>query len=429
MKNTLKIIAIGAVIAGLAGCASMTLISLDSAEGPSQVRQGEDIDPKFVTVWGVYKDESRKLVTVNATNIVFNKHAPGPQTVRIRIRNQEATFQTEVMALRSLVIASPPRSTLFKAGQEPDRTWPGLEVRGEWDQMGSDRISLAVCEITGFLKDQVGKQTIRVSYEGRAATFDVEVRAMTNIQIAQAPTKVDYAQGESLDLTGLRVNGIWEGLPQEEIAVSANDVTGFNSNNTGIQRLTVTKSGRSATFNVEVMTLTGIVLDKPPDKTDYKLGEPLELEGIIVNGNYVGTVSTKKMTQPIPENQFNVSGFDSNRIGRQQRVTITVRGQIANFFVNIDLPDASSGTSAQHALVGTWAITGNTTVSLIYTFNSNGTGYLNTASNTYKWTTSGNRVTIVNDSTGVTGAMTYNVNGNTLTMTSDDNYVMTFARR
>jgi hypothetical protein len=323
----------------------MTLVSLDSAEGPSQVRQGEDIDPKFITVWGTYKDESRKLVTVNAANIVFNKHVPGPQTVRIRLKNQEASFQTEVMALRSLTIASPPRSTLFKAGQEPDRTWPGLEVRGEWEQMGSDRISLSSCEITGFTKDQVGKQTIRVSYEGKSVTFDVDVRAMTSIQITQTPTKLDYAPGESLDLTGLRVTGVWEGLPQEELSISRNDVAGFNTNNTGIQRLTVTKNGKSASFNIEVLTLASIVLEKPPDRTDYKLGEALSLEGIIVNGNYTGTVATKRVTLPIAENQLAVSGFDSNRIGKQQKVTITVLGQVANFFVNIDLPDPPSGTT------------------------------------------------------------------------------------
>jgi hypothetical protein len=32
-----------------------------------------------------------------------------------------------------------------------------------------------------------------------------------------------------------------------------------------------------------------------------------------------------------------VSGYEPNRIGRQQRVTVTVKGQNANFFVNIEL--------------------------------------------------------------------------------------------
>jgi hypothetical protein len=424
MKN-FKLLAIAgaALVIGLvlAGCKSMQLnyLESDTVDGPKMVRQGEDIAPNLITVWGIYRDESRKMVRVNSTNIIFNKHVPGPQTVRIRVSNQEVSFQTEVMALRSLTIASQPRTTVFKAGQEADRSWPGLEVRGEWDQMGSDRISLSSCEITGFMKDQPGRQTITISYEGVRATFNVDVRAMTSLQIVQAPAKLDYAQGDSLDLTGMNVVGVWEGLPQEQLSISASDITGFNGNNVGIQRLTVTKNGKTATFNVEVLRLTSIVLDKPPDKTDYKLGEPLELAGIIVNGNYTGTVATKKMTQPIPENQFTISGYDSNRVGRQQRVTVTVMEQIANFFVNIEMPDGSSGTPAQTILAGTWKhTTGSST--LTYTFNGNnytatGTGVFNSTNGSGTFIIYGSNITL-NPIGGESVTMAFSLSGNSLNM-------------
>jgi hypothetical protein len=318
------------------------LVSLETTtvDGPRQVRQGQDIDPRLITVWGIYRDknkeESRRVVSLNASHITFNMHTPGPQTVKVRVSSQEVSFQTEVMALRSLTIASPPRTALFKQGQEPDSSWPGLEVRGEWDQMGSDRIALNLCEITGYMKDQSGKQTIRVSFEGMTATFDVDVRSMTSIQIAQPPTRLDYAQGTALDLTGLRVMGVWEGFPAEELSVTLNVISGFNANNVGVQHITVTKNGRSANFDVEVMALTSIVLEKPPTKTVYKAGEPLDLTGIMVYGNYTGSDPTKRRTELLPEDQLSVSGYEPNRVGRQQRVTITVRGQVANFFVDIE---------------------------------------------------------------------------------------------
>jgi hypothetical protein len=340
MKNFkfLVIIAAALVTAILAGCASTKLVSMetDTVDGPRQVRQGEDINPRLITVWGIYKDGSRKVISISSSAITFNKHTPGPQTVKVRVSGQEVSFQTEVMALRSLTIASPPRTVLFKQGQEPDPSWPGLEVRGEWDQMGSDRIALSSCEITGYMKDQPGRQTIRVSYEGMTATFDVDVRSMTSIQIAQPPTKLDYAQGAALDLTGLRVMGVWEGFPAEVLEVTLNDISGFNANNVGIQHVTVTKNGRGVSFDVEVMALTSIVLEKPPTKTVYKAGEPLDLTGIMVYGNYTGADPNKRRTELIPEDQLTVSGYEPNRIGRQQRVTITVRGQIANFFVDIE---------------------------------------------------------------------------------------------
>jgi len=342
MKN-LKLFAIisAALVIGtvLAGCASMSLVSVDSISGPDRVRQGQDIEPTSITVYGTYKDGISRLVSVSKSDIIFNKNTPGPQTVSVRVgivNRQAISFQTQVMALRLLNIASPPQTTLFKVGQDPNPLWPGLVVRGEWDQMGSDKIDLSYCEITGYMKDQPGKQTIKVSYEGLTTTFDVDVRGMTSIQITQPPTKLDYVQDDFLDLTGLKVTGVWEGFPAEELAITGNDITGFNANNVGIQHVTVTKNGRSASFDVEVMALTSIELDKPPTKTDYKVGEPLDLTGILVYGNYTGANPNKKKRELISDDQFTVSGYEPNRVGRQQRVTVTVRGLNANFFVNIE---------------------------------------------------------------------------------------------
>ena len=358
MKN-LKLFAVSAavlLIAVFTGCASMTLISLeaDTVDGPKQVRQGQDIELRSITVWGLYKDGSRKVVPLSSGTINFDKHSPGVQTVKVRVTtmstSQEVSFVTEVMALTSLTITSQPRVSLFKEGQDPDPAWPGLEVRGEWDQMGSDRIALSYCEITGFRKDQPGKHTISVSYEGQVATFEVEVRSMASITIVQPPAKLDYYQGETLDLSGLTVRGIWgDGIPDETLTITRADVSGFNSNQAGVQRLTVSKNGRSVNFDVEVMALTSIVLDKPPTKTDYFYGEALDLTGVMVYGNYTGADPNKRITELIPVEMLEVSGYDPNRIGRQQRVTLTVRGQVANFFVNIDLPPAQPAQPAQPA--------------------------------------------------------------------------------
>jgi len=339
MKN-LKLLAVSIVImliAVLAGCKSMQLDYMeDNADGPKQVRQGQEINPREITVWGVYKDGSRKTVPVTQGSITFNSHTPGPQTVKVRVQNQEVSFVTEVMALLTLTVSSMPRVVLFKEGQTPDPSWPGLEIRGEWDQMGSHRIELNYLEISGFSKDQPGPQTIKVSYEGQQTTFDVTVRSMASLNIQQPPTKLDYLQGEALDLSGLAVIGVWgDGIPNETLTITMSDVTGFTPNNAGVQRLTVSKNGRSANFDVEVMALSSIELLKPPTKTDYYAGEALDLTGIEVSGNYTGADPTKRRTVLIPEEQLTTSGYEPNRIGRQQRVTVTVRGISANFFVNI----------------------------------------------------------------------------------------------
>jgi hypothetical protein len=136
--------------------------------------------------------------------------------------------------------------------------------------------------------------------------------------------------------------GVWEGFPAEELSVTMSDISGYNANNVGVQHITVTKNEMSASFDVEVMALTSIVVDKPPTKTDYTAGQALDLTGIMIYGNYTGASPTKRMTELIPVDMLEVSGYEANRVGNQQRVTVTVRGQTANFFVNIDQATAAA---------------------------------------------------------------------------------------
>jgi len=334
MKNfkLLVICALTLVIGILSGCASMTLVDLDwdAVQGPKQVRQGQNISPSEVIIYGFYKDGTRKLVGISASDITFNSHTPGVQTVTVRVgvfNRQAVTFQTEVMALRSLTVAQPPRVTIFKQGQEPDPNWPGLEIRGEWDQMASAAINIRNCELTGYMKDQPGRQTIRVTYEGLAATFNVDVRRMT-LSIAQQPTKLEYLQGEDLSLTGLRVNASWEGLPSEELQISAGDVTGYNPNTVGNQNLTITKSGETVRFTVNVLGLTSFEITKYP-KLLYNVGEEFDLEGIEVRGNYTGSSTTQSRSAPISPDRLVVTNYNPNTPGTQV-VRITVAGAANN---------------------------------------------------------------------------------------------------
>ncbi|MDR0313847.1 MAG: bacterial Ig-like domain-containing protein, partial [Treponema sp.] len=255
MKNTIKlfgIIAITAVIGILASCASMTLVAIDTIEGPRQVRQGDDITPRDIVVYGLYKNGDRKVISnITASNITFDKNAVGPQTVRVRSGSQAGSFQTEVMALVSLTITSQLTNTSIRQGQEMN-SWPGLAVQGEWDQMGTQNIPIPSLEITGYNGDRVGSQVITISYLGKTASFNVDVKALRSIQITQPPAKVDYFQGESLNLAGLQVTGQWDGLPDELIPLTRITTSGLPANVGQQQRVTVTVSGQTANFFVNV---------------------------------------------------------------------------------------------------------------------------------------------------------------------------------
>jgi len=246
MKNLYKLIgvtAITAVIAAVLGCASMTLVSLDTntIEGPKQVRQGVDINPGDIKVTGIYKDDSRKAVAVKSENIVFDKHTPGVQTVKIRISKQEASFQTQVMPLNTLTASFSSDAATLYTGDMPDSKWPGLDVRGEWEQMGGGKVDVASCKITGYNQEQAGRQTLTVTFEGKTASFNVTVTP-------SHPLRGDWV---------LEWEGPSHGLPTFEFKNDGTYATGNTRDGTST-RGTYTTSPPSASEGKITMTLSQV---------------------------------------------------------------------------------------------------------------------------------------------------------------------------
>jgi hypothetical protein len=351
MKNV-RMLAVSAIalIIGfiMSGCASMTLVSIDPVvKGPETVRQGYKIDPGSIIINGLYKDGQVRAITVHESDITFDSSNPGPQTVTVRvgiINNQVASFKTSVMPLESFRVTVPPRQTIFKLGETPNPLWPGLEVRGEWAAMGGDIIDISQCQVSGFVPNQDGRQTIKVTYSGLTATFDIDIKAMTALKITQAPTKVVYLQDETLDLTGLRTVGVWDGFPEEEIAIAANDVTGYNPTFIGNQHVTITKNGKTASFDIDLLGLTSLQVNRPPNKEQYVFGETLDLTGIQVEAIYTGRTTTEKRSVVLPVDQLEYTGFSPNLLNERQRVTITKKGTPAGgpsgqIFVTVKLPE------------------------------------------------------------------------------------------
>jgi hypothetical protein len=249
------------ILAVLAGCASMQIVGLEeTATGPKQVRQYRDIDPKDITVNGTYKDGSTKRVSLSRSDFTFDSSKAGTQTVTIKKSGFTASFQTEVMALTRITVVSQPQA--LKLGNSYNLTnMPGLEIQAEWDQMGSEKIFAIDCEYTGLDMNRSGSQNVAITYKGMQTTFNVNVVAMESMRIASNPSKVTYTQGDPLVLTGLKVMGTWTGLPEEEISITAADITGYNANTVGRQTLTVTKNGKTATFTVDVASNPHLALN------------------------------------------------------------------------------------------------------------------------------------------------------------------------
>ena len=163
---------------------------------------------------------------------------------------------------------------------------------------------------------------------------------VTDLTLESAPAKLEYVQGEELDLTGLVMNALYENgyTDQIQAADGGFEVSGYDAQQIGEQTVTVSFGGQSVSFTVNVTAkedpspvFTGITIANLPDKTEYVQGEELDLTGIIVEAHYSDT-SVVKLEEG--ENGYTVSGYDAQQIG-EQTITVSYNGDSATFTVTV----------------------------------------------------------------------------------------------
>ena len=151
------------------------------------------------------------------------------------------------------------------------------------------------------------------------------------------PTKTQYEIGDELDLTGLVVTAHYS--DGSEAAVEDYEVSGFDSSTAGEKTITVTYQDKTTTFTVNVkeaapvVTLESITVSGP-NKTEYEIGEELDLTGLVVIAHY-SDGSYQEVTD------YEVSGFDSAAAG-EKTVTVTYQGETVSFKITVKEDTASS---------------------------------------------------------------------------------------
>ena len=184
-----------------------------------------------------------------------------------------------------------------------------------------------------------GDVSVSADYTVTVTAAEQPAPTLESLELA-GPTKVEYVQGEQLDLTGLVVTAVYSDGTRTEIPYGEGGytVSGYDANAVGEQTVTVTYEGVSAEFTVTVKeaeqplpTLDKIVLGGDA-KTKYQQGEQLDLTGLVVTAVY-SDGTTKEI--PYGEGGYTVSGYDANKVGKQT-ITITYGGKTAEFEVTVE---------------------------------------------------------------------------------------------
>jgi hypothetical protein len=117
------------------------------------------------------------------------------------------------------------------------------------------------------------------------------VKTVTSIAITALPTTTEYAIGSSFNSNGLIVTATYDDASTAAVVgYTLNPANGTVLNNLGTQTITVTYSGSSATFSINVVqnivTLTSIAITTQPTKLAYYVGDSFSSSGLVVTGTY-----------------------------------------------------------------------------------------------------------------------------------------------
>lgn len=188
----------------------------------------------------------------------------------------------------------------------------GLVVKAAYNNGTSAEISDYTISYPDM--SSAGTKTVTITYDEQTAAFDIEVIAISKIEITTLPNKLEYRKNETLDTTGLVVSTVWTDGSKEVLA-DGYTVSELDSSETGEKTITVTYQTFTATFTVEVVGDTaGIRITSFPSKVYYKIGESFDPFGLTVaEVRQDGT--EKEITD------YDISGFDSSTAGSK---TITV---------------------------------------------------------------------------------------------------------
>ena len=254
------------------------------------------------------------------------------------------TIRAHVKTLESIAITAPASKLIYAVGDVLDIS--GLEVTGTYSDGSTKIVNLTTADISGFDSSAPATdQVLTITVDGKTTTFTVSIldnstgeATLESLAITTPASKLLYAIGDSLDLSGLVVTGTYSDGSTKIVNLTTADISGFDSSVPATdQVLTITVDGKTATFTVSILdnstgeaTLESIAIMTPASKLIYTVGDSLDISGLVVIGTYSnGNNKIETVTGGA------ISGFDSSGPAVNQVLTVTVGGKTTTYTVTI----------------------------------------------------------------------------------------------
>ena len=298
---------------------------------------GDTLDTTGLTLTATYNNGTTKTITSGFTCTPTTLDTAGAQKITVSYGGKTTSFNLTVenVVLSKIAIKTNPAKTSYYAGDTLNTS--GLTLTATYNN-GTTKTITNGFTCTPTTLSTAGTQKVTVTYGGKTANFNVTVTAVTvsSISIKTTPSKMSYFVGDTLDTTGLTLTATYNNGTTKTVS-SGFTCTPEALNTAGSQEITVTYSGKTTTFdvNVENIALLSIAIKTNPTKTSYYVGDTLNTSGLTLTATY-NNGTTKTISSG-----FACTPTTLDAIGTQM-INVVYGEKTAEFTVNVTAVSVSS---------------------------------------------------------------------------------------
>ena len=215
---------------------------------------GEAIDLTGLKISAVYSSGKIEELCNDEIRVYgYDCSAIGVQQVILMYQGVKASYSVRVQnSVVGLILAAKPDKLNYGLGEE--FSYAGLQVNAKYADGTTEPISNTRLVYTGFNNSEAGVHVVTVTYGKFSKSFSVRVNESASLKsiTLTKPSKLRYAIGEELDLTGMAIVGVYTDGSLNPVDLSEVVISGFDNSHIGVQQLAVSYRNFTRAFSVAV---------------------------------------------------------------------------------------------------------------------------------------------------------------------------------
>lgn len=270
-------------------------ISVEQDPNKTEYWVGEVLNLTGIKVVADYVDGTTKDVTADCTYTPNTGHvfvSSNEGAINISYTENTITVTTETSVLVSEVmiteikVTTPPNKMEYYAGEQLDLT--GIVVEAFYNN-NTRAVITNDCVYNPNTGDVLtaDNSIVEITYQGLSCTLEPTIHLPSELEVT--PDTLSYKEGETLDLSGVTVNLVWDNGAKTNVTGSStyNPASGSTvTSNVGAVEVAYTFLGETYTgsITIEVVVFEGIEVTHEPNKVEYYVGQALDLTGTVISG-------------------------------------------------------------------------------------------------------------------------------------------------